>query len=391
MLAVGTAAGTGHAAPSRTPRDPGALDRAAVRRELTTLIATQNLPGAQAVITDAAGRVTEIGAGAGDLDTGRPFPHRSRLRVGSNTKSFIATVVLQLVAAGRVVLDAPVERYLPGTLHGNGHDGRRISVRRLLQHTSGLPDFEQVVDVETPGHRRPEQVVALTLRYPPRFPPGARWEYCNLNYVLLGMLIERVTGHSYEHEVERRVIQPLGLPHTYWPRWSEQRLHGPHPTPYRPTENGGHREVTCVNTSGIGAAGALVATAQDLTVFFTALLSGALLPAAQLAQLRATVPADLARGAEYGLGLARYPLDPAAGGGWFWGHGGTLPGTRTRGGVGADGRAVLVAVNEAATGPDSAQAVTDTVGRIFRHVPRKLHVPGKTAVHRRLLTEGGPA
>ncbi|NGO69227.1 serine hydrolase domain-containing protein [Streptomyces boncukensis] len=364
---------TAPSAPAAPPGVPG-VPKAAVRRALTALIRAQRIPGAQAVITDARGRVTEVNAGAGDLATGRPFPHRSRLRVASNTKTFTATVVLQLAAAGRVQLDAPVERYLPGVVRGHGNDGRRISVRQLLQHTSGLPELPDGLDELTPGYFRPEEVVARVLRQPPLFPPGARWSYCNVGYVILGMLIERVTGRGYEREVERRIIDRLGLPHTYWPRWPEQRLRGPHPTAYRRTESGGYREVTFINTSLMGAAGGLVSTAQDLTAFFSALSSapssaqpdGKLLPPAQLAQMRTTMPCDIARGAEYGLGLARFPLGADAGGGWYWGHGGSVEGTWTCGGVREGGGAVFIAVNVDAEG----QAIVDTVEEIFRILHR---------------------
>ncbi|MFF8281658.1 serine hydrolase domain-containing protein [Streptomyces albus] len=354
-------AGTGRVAPAPHWAD-------GVCRELSRLVAEQGLPGAQAVITDARGRVTEVAAGAGDLATGRPFPHRARLRVASNTKMFVATVVLQLAAAGRTELEAPVARYLPGVLPET--DGsRRVRVRHLLQHTSGLPELPESLSEHTPGYHRPEQVAEISLRQPPRFAPGARWEYCNLGYILLGMVVERVTGRSCEQEVRRRVTARLGLEHTYWPRWPEQRLRGPHPRAYRRTADGGHRPVTFVNTSVIGAAGALVSTGADLTVFLRGLLSGRLLPSGPLARMKDGVPCDIARGAVYGLGLARYPLSGVVGATGYWGHGGTVEGTRTRGGMTDDGRAVLVAVNEVSPRQDGSQAVVDTVERIFRRLP----------------------
>ncbi|MFH8982321.1 serine hydrolase domain-containing protein [Streptomyces varsoviensis] len=383
VLGAGIGTGGAHAAPPRppdsragtaqaAPRPPGARtgpDPRAVRRVLAGLIEAEGLPGAQAVITDAGGRVREVTAGAGDLATGRPYPHDSRLRVGSHTKTFIATVVLQLVAEGRVRLEAPVERYLPGVVRGHGNDGRRVSVHQLLQHTSGLPDFPDDLTDETPGYFTPEAVVRRVLAQPPEFPPGERWSYCNLGYILLGMLVERVTGHRYEREVERRVIEPLELAHTYWPRWPEQRLRGPHPKAYAPVEGGGRREITFINTSVIGAAGAVVATLRDLTTLYSAQLAGELLPPAQLARMRDTMPADIARGGEYGLGLASYPIDGGAGG-RYWGHGGTVDGTRTRGGVTEDGRAVFVAVNEVPQREDASQAVVDAVDHIFQLFPK---------------------
>ncbi|MGW8374971.1 serine hydrolase domain-containing protein [Streptomyces sp. ODS28] len=370
-----------HAAPrtSRRPH-PHQPDLGLVRKELEALVAAEGLPGAQAVLVAPGGRTWEVGAGAGDLATGRPFPHRSRLRVASHTKSFVATVVLQLAAAGRLVLDSPVERYLPGVIRGHGNDGRRMTVRQVLQHTAGLPDLPEELTEHRPGYIRPERVVALALRQRPQFPPGRGWGYSNTGYIVLGLLVERVTGRRVQDEVRRRVVDRLGLPDTYWPRWPEQRLRGPHPKAYEPVRRGGargqrrepaHREVAFINTSLIGAAGALVSSAHDLIAFFTAQLEGRLLPHAQLAQMRATVPADIARGARYGLGLAQYPLNEAAGGGSYWGHGGTVAGTRTRGGVTEDGRAVIVAVNEVSENPDGSQAVVDTVERIFRSVPRR--------------------
>ncbi|BBJ45339.1 hypothetical protein SSPO_080570 [Streptomyces antimycoticus] len=151
------------------------------------------------------------------------------------------------------------------------------------------------------------------------------------------------------------------------------------PAPLSATRRGFLREVGFANTSVLGAAGALVSTGQDLTAYFSAQLAGELLPPEALAQMRAIVPCDLARGAEYGLGPARYPISGDAGGGWCWGHGGTVEGTRTRGGVTEDDRAVLVAVNEISPNPEGSQAVIDTVVRIFQAVPHRDH---RTRAHR---------
>ncbi|KOG91362.1 hypothetical protein ADK38_03600, partial [Streptomyces varsoviensis] len=161
-------------------RPAPAPDLRAVRRVLAALVEAEGLPGAQAVITGADGRVREVNAGAGDLATGRPYPHLARLRVGSHSKSFIATVVLQLAAEGRVRLEAPVERYLPGVVRGHGNDGRRVSVHQFLQHTSGLPDFPESLDLEGHAYMDPRRLVAIALTRPPMFPPGERWAYCNI-------------------------------------------------------------------------------------------------------------------------------------------------------------------------------------------------------------------
>ncbi|WP_158892647.1 serine hydrolase domain-containing protein [Amycolatopsis anabasis] len=333
-------------------------DRRDVQRALDRIVEADGLPGAQAVLT-WRGRSWEITSGVGDLRTGRPFPPESRVRIGSNTKPFVATVVLQLVAERRVDLDAPIERYLPGVVRGNGNDGSRISVRQLLQHTSGLHDYVAVLHPDPEAwrwrHFEPAELVRLALAHPPHFEPGAKWEYSNTNYQLAGMLIEKLTGNPVGAEITRRVIRPLGLRATYYPHPRELGIRGPHPRGY--AEIDGRRvDFTLMDPSWAGAAGAMVASGAELNRFFTALLAGRLLPAAQLAEMKRTVPADVPiAGARYGLGLIDIPLSC---GGRFWGHGGSIDGFRTRGGVTADGRAVNVAVNQL---PTTEQGDTDVM------------------------------
>ncbi|KAB2350377.1 beta-lactamase family protein [Actinomadura rudentiformis] len=325
----------------------------AARRALDELVERDGLPGAQAVITYPGGRSKEIVSGAGDLRTGRPFPHLARVRIASNTKAFTATTVLQLVAEGRVVLDQPISRYLPEIASG-------ATVRQVLRQQSGFYDFANDVTEHSRSRYRAADLVAAALRHPPEFEPGTRWSYSNTNYLIAGLLIEKVTGRPAEEEITRRIIRPLGLRHTYWPRYPEQTLRGPHARAYMPPR---HTEVRWINTSVVGTAGALVSTGHDLNRFFIALLAGRLLPRAVLAEMRRTVPAGVAEGAAYGLGLIRFPLP---GGGAFWGHGGTIEGTRTRGGVTGQGLAVNVTVNEIATDPNGSQHVVDAATTILR-------------------------
>ncbi|MEV0675284.1 serine hydrolase domain-containing protein [Actinosynnema sp. NPDC050436] len=309
---------------------------------LEWLVEANEAPGAQAVVTER-GRSREIGRGTGDLRTGKPFPRHSRVRIGSNTKSFVATVVLQLVAQGRVGLDAPVERYLPGLVTGNGNDGTRVTVRHVLQHTGGLPEYLRVVDLHELRwtHVEPVELVRAAMTLPPDFEPGTRWSYSNTGYVLAGLIVEAVTGRSIGEEITRRVLVPLGLASTYYPRRDETGVRGPHPRGYH-LQDGGLVDYTDQNMSWAGPAGAMVGTGEDLNRFFTALLAGRLLPPALLAEMKRTVPMDLIPGAHYGLGLVRIPTSCGKD---LWGHGGGLPGFLTRGGVTEDGRAVNVTVN----------------------------------------------
>lgn len=199
--------GTHRAATDR----PGALDPQ-LTRLLDELVRQHGFPGAQVTIDGPGGHRVRT-AGVGDTATGAPIAEGSRVRIGSNTKTFVATVVLQLAGDGKVDLEAPIERYLPGVVRGNGNDGNRITVHQLLQHTSGLPDYVAGGDPAlTPAphslqlkpdaeeirwaHYEPADLVRIAMSMPPRFEPGARSVYTNTNYVLLGMLIEKIAGRS---------------------------------------------------------------------------------------------------------------------------------------------------------------------------------------------------
>lgn len=279
------------------------------------------------------------------------------MRIGSNTKTFVATVVLQLVAEGKVKLDEPIDRYLPGVLRGNGNDGTRITVRQLLQHTSGLPDYLEKMGPDGARHYEADELVRAAMTLKSHFEPGAKWEYSNANYILAGMLIEKVIGRSPAAEITRRIIKPLGLTDTYYPAPYETGIRGAHPRRYD-QDDGKWVDVTDQDSSWGGAAGAMVSIGQDVNRFFTALLGGRLLPLAQLAEMKRTVHADVFPGAEYGLGLIRIPVSC---GKEMWGHGCSIPGFRTRGGVITDWLSVNVTVNQVtATGSADVMKVVDT-------------------------------
>jgi D-alanyl-D-alanine carboxypeptidase len=331
-----------------------------LQRALDRVTVQGGAPGAEAVVTDH-GRVTETRSGVGDVATGKPYPHDAVFRAGSITKTFVATVVLQLVAEGKVELDAPIERYLPGTVGGNGNDGARITVRHLLQHTSGLysytDDLLMTDDFESLRHRggEPGELVALALEHPPLFAPGSAWSYSNTNYIVAGMLVEKVTGHSLAGELTRRITRPLGLRGTSLPGRGDERLPAPHPRGYL-SLGGPLTDFTGFDPSIAGAAGALVSTGRDLDVFYTALLGGRLLPAAQLAQMQRTVPVPDDPGSGYGLGLFRRTLPDGT---RYWGHGGDIFGFATLAGALDGSRAAAVSVNEDPA-PDSVREDTET-------------------------------
>ncbi|MFG2377537.1 serine hydrolase domain-containing protein [Streptomyces sp. NPDC048504] len=333
--------------------------------------------GTVGVLAEAAGRHEREHATAGLSDTavGTPAETGDRFRIGSATKTFTATVLLQLVGEGQLTLDDAVERWLPGVVDGNGNDGSRITVRQLLQHTSGLfnytSDFPEMDTKENFLAQRyttwtSRQLVAIAMRHAPDFAPGTRWEYSNTNYILAGMIIERITGRSWQDEVEQRIIAPLGLHRTLAPGTSP-RVPGPHMHGYSNFGSGEAIDATVFNPTAAGAAGAVVSTTGDLVRFWSALLGGRLLRPDQLAEMQSTVPAPaLAEewpGARYGLGVMWIPLTC---GGGYWGHGGDMPGYTTRDGSTPDGhRTVVVAVS--GDGAPDGLATERAMDRLIDH------------------------
>ena len=320
-------------------------DQIQLRRDADAITAL-GVRGVQARLDTADGRSVTATSGVADLPTRRRVSPNGYLRIASVTKAFVATTILRLAGDGRLSLDDTVERWLPGVVAGNGNDGRAITIRQLLQHTSGIhddyPDYTSAADFYQ--HRydtyTPEQTVARAMRHRPDFQPGKDWSYCNTGYVLLGMIIQRVTGHPWHEEVQDRIARPLGLRHTFWPGASPT-LPRPHAETYQRFKPGEPLvDVTEQVGSGTNGEAGLASTTADLNRFFRALLGGRLLPPAQLAQMRQTVPVSekfepLMPGARDGLGLFSRPLSC---GGTYWGHEGGDSGWISAAGVTADGR-----------------------------------------------------
>ncbi|WP_437910391.1 serine hydrolase domain-containing protein [Sorangium sp. So ce327] len=317
-----------------------------VQQGADRLVRDDEFPAVLVAVGDRDGQTRYYTAGVGDLETGASVPVDGQVRIGSNSKPFTAVVVLQLVGEGKVDLDAPIETYLPDLVRGDGIDGREITVRQLLQHTSGLPDYVGLAlgdDVFEVLHTyfQPRALLDLALTQPGKA-AGAEWAYSNTNYIVAGLIVEKVTGRPLAEEITRRVIDRIGLRSTYIPDVGEQGIRGCHPKGYHAALGEPLRDVTELDPSQAGAAGNIVSTPGDVNRFFTALLGGELLDAAQLEEMRATVDASsMWPGYRYGLGLSSSPLRC---GGVLWGHGGDIFGYETSGGVTEDGRAVTVAV-----------------------------------------------
>nr|WSS66695.1 beta-lactamase family protein [Streptomyces sp. NBC_01177] len=270
-----------------------------------------------------------------------------QFRVGSNTKTVTATLVLQQLAENKISLDDAVEKWLPGLVK-NGND---ITVRMLLNHTSGLGDFlltpEFLPSLTGQEKRtwRPQELLAITPEQDPPAEPGGTYSYSNANYEALGLILEKATGSSLAELIKEKITGPLKMNDSYLATdadWNTGRQHvaGHEPNaerlkeilsdtvylpdgvgfagPERPDDN---VDTSAIDPSWSWAAGGMVSTAADWQTFLTALNSGELLPEAQLKQMRTTVDAP-EEGGGYGLGLMRVDTDC----GTVWGHTGGLPG-----------------------------------------------------------------
>ncbi|MGW6935195.1 serine hydrolase domain-containing protein [Lentzea sp. NPDC054927] len=313
-----------------------------VQKQLDGLVKQYKFPAALSTVTEPNGRTTSQTSGTAELGKNVPVPRNGQVRAGSNTKAFVATVVMQLVAEGKVELDQPIVKYLPGAIKDE-----RITVRQLLNHTSGLANYTQYMGLEKfeeVRHRymEPRELLDIANAHPVTNQPGEKFKYSNTNYVLLGLLTQKVTGRPVAENVDQRIIRKLGLKDTYWPGVGDETIAGKHPHGYARTSNG-VEDVTELDPSWGWAAGQIISTTKDLNTFYRGLLKGDLLPQAQLKEMQKTVDTagEMWPGVEYGLGIASAPLSC---GGRSWGHGGDIPGYETRGGVTQDGRAFSVAV-----------------------------------------------
>jgi D-alanyl-D-alanine carboxypeptidase len=303
------------------PADGVRSDRRELQRELDAVVAA----GATSATAEISSRGRRLRASSGTAEVGsdRRVPPAARFRVGSESKAFLAAVVLQLVAERRLRLDDTVERRLPSVVP----EGDLITIRQLLNHSSGLyevlatlpsPRSEEFLKIRWRTWTTAELVARATAK-PLVFEPGTKAMYSNTNYLVLGMIVERATGHSYAHEIERRIIRPLNLTGTSLPG-TDPYIHGPHARGYLPTERG-LVDITEVNPSIMNAGGDIISTTRDLNRFFAALLGGRLLPDHLVREMK-TTKLD----SKYGLGIIQFPLSC---GGAAWGKDGDAPGYST--------------------------------------------------------------
>jgi D-alanyl-D-alanine carboxypeptidase len=315
-----------------------------------------------------------LAAGVSDRAHHTPMRMGDRFRIGSVTKTFVATLVLQLVGEGKLTLDDSVEKWLPGVVP----DGNAITVRQLLNHTSGLFDYLNdgdgtVVKPYLQGKLgyvwAPRALVGVATKHPPHFPPAEGWSYSNTGYIVLGLIVEAATGDSLATELRRRVFAPLGLRNTSLD--ASPRIAGRHAHGYYRAGRGPLQDVTALSPSIAWAAGGIVSTVGDLAQFYRSLLGGRVLRPDLLQAMETTTPMGPA-GEDYGLGLWEtrslgfepgFSLPCAD---RVWGHDGDFPGYLTYAFNSMDGRRqAIVAINDDALPKRAHPAVSRVVGRAF--------------------------
>jgi D-alanyl-D-alanine carboxypeptidase len=320
------------AAGARSPLDSAPASTSPALEQVARELVREGAPGALVVVRTRSG-IRGAASGFASLRPPIAMTTTDRFQVGSVTKTFVATAVLQLVTEGKLRLDDPVERWLRGLVP----DGRAITIRELLDHTSGLFDyvddkpFVRALIAHPARFRPPRRLVAVAVSHPPLFPPGQGWWYSNTNYILLGLIAEAAGGTTIQRQLEQRLFRPLHLRETSLPSKPgiEGRLaHGYIGSASVPRLRRLFDATSAESPSVPWTAGGIVSTGEDVTRFYAALLEGRLLPTRLLAAMKRPVPGSHYLGAtspSYGLGLAEVTTSC----GRVYGHEGIGTGYRT--------------------------------------------------------------
>ncbi|PQO31404.1 D-alanyl-D-alanine carboxypeptidase [Blastopirellula marina] len=313
-------------------------NQAALSDQVQQLLKDNAIPGA--VVLMRQGDNQWLAAfGVADLQTKQPMQTDMAFRVGSNTKTMTGTVILQLVQEGKLKLDDKVSQFFQDVPQGD-----QITIADLLEMRSGintyseLKSFNRTLDQQPDKIFTPEQLIKLGTEQPAMFKPGSEYFYSNTNYVMLGVLIERLTGKSLEEAFQERIFQPLNMTRSLMPAEDDNKLPDPFARGYLFGTNENPElspedqqkalagklpptDVTNTNPSWAWAAGGAISTATDLAAYVEALVTGGLLDdkmqAKRLASIRSNNPAA-PNATGYGLGIAK--LGP------MLGHDGSLPG-----------------------------------------------------------------
>jgi D-alanyl-D-alanine carboxypeptidase len=329
------------------------------QKDVDALVAA-GAPGAILLVRDG-NRTVRFTAGLGNVARKTPMRPNDHFKIASLTKSYTAAVVLQLVGEGRLDLGDSIEQRLPGLVP----NGDKITIRQLLNHTSGLADFEVNPRYLKPYlsgnfgyYWAPLQLVKMGVSQKPLFAPGTGYSYSNTNYVLAQLIVEKVTGKTIGVELKRRIFQPLHLDDTSYP--TKPGLPSPYAHGYKLLGKPPAVDVTGLSPSLAPGSGAIISTALDVADFYRALLSGKLLKPEQMTAMKTVVSLRtgkiVASGAGDGLGIARPPFSCVG-----WSHGGELPGYEVFAISSPDGRrqTVLMMNQDRSTAAKRAVALFD--------------------------------
>ncbi|WP_338492102.1 MULTISPECIES: serine hydrolase domain-containing protein [unclassified Streptomyces] len=298
--------------PELTPAVAERLDKA-----IQDVMKEAGVPGVTVGLS-APGKGTYIRSfGVADKDTGQSMRPNLFMRIGSETKTFTVTALLELVDQGKVSIDDPISRYVDGVPNGD-----RITLRNLASMRSGLfnysadEDFYKALTQNPDRPFTPRELLDFAFKHPVQFQPGAEFDYCNTNLILLGLVVEKVSGTPLHEFIQKNVLDPAGLDHTVFP--TDATIPNPHAHGYTvQTASGQVEDATDWNPSWAWAAGAMISNLQDLRTWAGVVATGTLLTPKTQAERLKVYPTDIP-GAGYGLGIFNIQ-------GWI-GHNGSLPG-----------------------------------------------------------------
>ncbi|MFF4040002.1 serine hydrolase domain-containing protein [Streptomyces sp. NPDC001816] len=381
LVAVPARAATAQA-DAPTPAALPAPDTTGLDAVLRSAVA-QGAPGVLARIDDN-GSTYRLSRGVADRGTQRVISTDDRFRIGSVTKSFSAVVLLQLADERKLDLDAPVNRYLPKLLPDD-----HITVRHILSHRSGLYDYsndmfaKSVSGFEAVRNKvyTYQQLVTLSLKKPRTNAPGAAYSYSNTNFVVAGMLIEKLTGHSVKTEYQNRILKPLNLTDTFYVH-PDTKIPGRYTRGYLTPDTAGAQlvDATAQTVSWAQSAGAMISSAHDLNTFYSALLRGKLMSAARLAEMERFTQVNSTTA--YGLGLRRRDLTCGVS---VYGHTGAVQGYYTYAFASKDGKRSVAAVANTSNNSKVLNTMAGVLESAFCGKPAK--TPSGSAVMERDLKE----
>lgn len=373
IMAIGLAMASA-CAPAPVERPPAYADT--LRPVIERTMKENAIPGAVVLVRSPGQGDWLAAVGSRVVGRDEPMSAEDYFRVGSNTKTMTSTVILQLAQEGRLRLDDPVSKYRPGVPNGD-----KITIAQLSDMRSGLYSytfdrgFNESLDRDPGKVWTPEELLAIAFAHPVNFAPGQRFDYCNTNTILLGLIIERLTGMPAAQAFQQRIFTPLGLAHTSLPAGTDASLPDPHPRGYSFGTNVSTIDTyalppaqraealagtlkpnddTDASPSWAWTAGGAISTVGDLAVYVRALVGGGLLnEQTQKLRLDSIQPTDPAQptAAGYGLGIARF--------GPLIGHDGQIPGFMTF--MGHDpttARTIVIATNLAAVPSGEGSALT---------------------------------